>query len=401
MAKFKEPFTLFPRKTKSGKTIYYYQTYYPNGKRSTARSTGKSLRSEARVFCTKLFKDDDLLPQKNKKKILFKDYFKFWWKWGDDPLVPTICPYLKRQYSRNRKPSYANSIITYNKYIRHIKPYFSSMYINEIKSKHIEQWLDHLSEYGLSTKTQIDLLSCLRIMFKEAKRMGDILSNPVLDVEPPIKSKPKKRGILSVSESNKLFDINSIDLIWNGELKAMGAFMVARDTAMRPGEFRALQWKHIHFYNNGDICVDIHQAVDHISHNFKDTKTGAKIDKVPLRKDTAEIINRIYNNESSSENLVFSKDGKVHISDNYLKRRLYKALSNIGITEEERKKRNITPYSFRYLAITRLRQNGISDFVIRSLARHKSITMTDGYTVFNDDESLSQIKELYHCKNRE
>ncbi len=41
--------------------------------------------------------------------------------------------------------------------------------------------------------------------------MGDIKINPIADVSPPMKSKPKKRGILSVEESQRFFKMETID----------------------------------------------------------------------------------------------------------------------------------------------------------------------------------------------
>lgn len=137
------------------------------------------------------------------KKVTFKKYFNNWWIWGPYPSIPTLCPYLTRRYYRMKKPSYANSRITLNKYQKHIEPYFASMKLAEIKAKHIESWRDVLSRYGLSGKTQGYLLSNLRVMLREAKRLGDIDHNPVLEVLPPTKNKPRKRGILSICECNQ------------------------------------------------------------------------------------------------------------------------------------------------------------------------------------------------------
>ncbi len=184
-------------------------------------------------------------------------------------------------------------------------------------------------------------------------------------------------------------------MVWNNDYQAMGAFLLARETAMRPGEIRAMQRKYIHFLKNGECRVDIVQAVDHISHRIKETKTGAIILGVSVRPDTAGILRSICNVYNDSENLLFSKDGTSHVSENYLKRRLYRALHAIGILEEERKSRNITSYSFRNQAITRLRQQGISDLAVRSLARHTTQIMTDGYTSFDDRESIEQIRDFY------
>lgn len=400
MSSYHEPFMVFPRTLKSGKKVFYYQVYLSNGKRTNPKSTGQCSKGAARAFCRQLEKDNKLIPVDPRQKLIFKEYFENWWEWGPNPDVPSLCPYLVRRYLRNNKPSYAHSRITLSKYKKHILPFFGEMDITEIRVKHIEKWLDVLAIHGLCGKTQIGMLSTLRIMMGEARRLEDIEFNPVQGVIPPRKNKAKKRGIPEVEETKELFDMERIDEIWNGDYQAMGFYLLARDTAMRPGEVRAIQRKHIHFHNTGECTVDIMQAVDHVSHRIKETKTGAIILGVPVRSDTAGILRKICQMYDDPENLLFSKDGIVHVPEQCMKRRLYKAMRAIGISEEERKERNITPYSFRYLAITRLKQSGVSDIAIRSLARHKTPIMTDGYTIFDDKESINQIRDFYqHQKN--
>jgi integrase len=395
---YHEPFYVFPRKLKSGRVIFYYQTYLPNGKLSNARSTGQTKAGAAKAYCRKLFKEDRLIPDSS-KIYLFGHYFKDWWEWGPDPDTPSICPYLTRKSFRGQKPSYAQAHISRLKFKRHILPYFEKMAIRKISTRDIEVWLDGLTEKKLSGKTQKDILSLLRVMLKEARRLGDIDHNPVLDVIPPLKSKARKRGILTTEETQKLFDLTKIDSIWDCDFQAMGAFLLARDTAMRPGEIRAIQLRHVHSLTENTCTVDIVQAVDHLSHRIKETKTAAIIEGVPVRKDTALILKRIIALFDDPEDLLFSKDGTTHVSENYLKRRLYKALHAIGISDDQRKERNITPYSFRNMAITRLRQQGVSDLAVKSPARHQAQVMTDGYTNFSDPEIIDQLSIFYMNDN--
>jgi hypothetical protein len=54
MPRYREPFTIFPRKLPSGKTVYYFRTYTPGGERTTAHSTGKTNKTQARNYCADL-----------------------------------------------------------------------------------------------------------------------------------------------------------------------------------------------------------------------------------------------------------------------------------------------------------------------------------------------------------
>ena len=60
--RYREPFTIFPGKMKSGLVVWYYQTYDNKNRRTTARSTGQTKKGAARAYCNKLYKDDALIP---------------------------------------------------------------------------------------------------------------------------------------------------------------------------------------------------------------------------------------------------------------------------------------------------------------------------------------------------
>ncbi|OQY31022.1 MAG: hypothetical protein B6241_14955 [Spirochaetaceae bacterium 4572_59] len=55
--KYREPFTVFSRKLKSAKRVWYYQTYDQKGHRTSALSTGQLTKSAARAICRTLEKE--------------------------------------------------------------------------------------------------------------------------------------------------------------------------------------------------------------------------------------------------------------------------------------------------------------------------------------------------------
>ena len=58
------------------------------------------------------------------------------------------------------------------------------------------------------------------------------------------------------------------------------------------------------------------------------------------------------------------------------------ALVHIGITEEERERRNITFHSWRHWLNTTLRSRGIAGEKVRQVTRHDSEEMTEHYSHF-------------------
>ena len=68
--RIKATFTLFKRTIPSGRHVYYYQCYDQIGKRQFAKSTGKTLKTEANEYCLLLFKNGLLIPEQKKPTTL-------------------------------------------------------------------------------------------------------------------------------------------------------------------------------------------------------------------------------------------------------------------------------------------------------------------------------------------
>jgi hypothetical protein len=60
----KDVFSVFPRKLRSGKVVFYYQCYDENGNRSSGLSTGQVTKTAARVYCMRLYREGNLFPHK-------------------------------------------------------------------------------------------------------------------------------------------------------------------------------------------------------------------------------------------------------------------------------------------------------------------------------------------------
>jgi len=58
----RELFTVFPRGVSPGLFVYYYRTYSEDGRRTTARSTGRTSVTAAKQYCMKLWKEKAIVP---------------------------------------------------------------------------------------------------------------------------------------------------------------------------------------------------------------------------------------------------------------------------------------------------------------------------------------------------
>jgi hypothetical protein len=139
LMRYREPFTVFPRKMKSGLVVWYYQTYDNNNRRTTARSTGQTSKGAARDYCNKLYKEDALVPNRG-SNLVFAKYAENWWIWDK-------CEYVKFRLSRRElSRKYVDS--GRSNLRLNILPYFKNMKLKDITNYNIEKWLMGMVKRG-------------------------------------------------------------------------------------------------------------------------------------------------------------------------------------------------------------------------------------------------------------
>ena len=238
----KEPFIIFPRKKKTGKSVFYYQTYDESGKRTTARSTGQTSKTAARTYVSELLKAGNLVPKENP---IFKDYVSSWWLWDE-------CPYVLGKRARGKNKISRNYVEAFRGYLdRHILPFIGKYRISAIKPKIIEAWLLDLrnkpSRLGtpLSPTTVNHCLLTLKIIFREGVRIGDLSFDPTATIQ-PLEENRKEKSFLEPGEIKALFNEKKIQEIWEGNLIHYTLNLLAASTGMRMGECQGLQNQYIH-----------------------------------------------------------------------------------------------------------------------------------------------------------
>ena len=384
--KQREPYTLFPRKMKSGKTVWYYRTY-DNDQRTTARSTGQRTKSAARTFVTELLKQNRLVPQKNP---LFRDYFADWWTWDK-------CRYVrgKRVKGARISPGYVENCRAFLDH--HIMPNFGNKRISAISVKMIEDWqmslLEKPSNRGtpLSPTSVNHILRTLKTMFKEAVRIGDFAFDPTAAVQ-FLRENRKEKSFLNPDEIHELFDQSKMQQIWNADLRHFTINLLAASSGMRMGEIQALQIK---FVYDGYLHIEHSWAK---KHGLSDPKYGAKRD-VPVPSKTLGSLKDLIHLSpyQEPEDFVFwGIHGKKPVDQKTIDEALYDALSKIGISEEDRVQRNVTFHSWRHFFNTYFRTK-IPDVKLMQLTGHRTRRMADHYTHFKLDDfrDVLEIQENF------
>lgn len=376
--RFSEPYTLYKRKMKDGRCVFYYRARDPEtGERLTARSTGKVALRDAYAYCDALMRAGRLLtgPERRRTPTLAEWAEEYnWWRWTDEG---PLCEYCRNELRRSaadapkiqRRSADEGLSVLRNLLI----PAHGSKRLDRITPSDIESLMAAWSADGKSPKTVNNRASVYRVMMREAERIGLIKENP-FDRVKPYYIREKRRGCLTLEEYAALMSPANFDRNWNGALVAYAASLLASVTGLRLSEILALRAEDFH---EGYVTVS---GAWFYKYGMGPQKTKRGTDNVPVPAGALALIGRF-----SSSGFVFSLDGRRPASEKYFQKRLCAALEAIGIGESERRRRNISFHSWRVFCNTNLRDAGVPDSKIREITRHGTEAMTEHYTSFNPE----------------
>ncbi len=148
----------------------------------------------------------------------------------------------------------------------------------------------------------------------------------------------------------------------------------------------------------------VHNEYISVHHNW-DRKYGLKSPKrnsyrdVPIPRKTFVYLYNLIDispYQDPHDFVFFERDRSTPIRNEKVLKMLYKAFENIGISSEERKKRNVSFHSWRYFYNTNFRGR-IHDSKLQRLTGHRTNKMTELYTRFNIDDfrDVIAIQEEY------
>lgn len=357
--KKKTLFNLFLKKLSNGTEMYYYTTYDEEGKRKQF-STGEKDKNTAYQVCYDRLQKGKILV---KSKMIFKEFTKDWFKHD-------VCPYYSIREAKGRTYSKSNMDSKRLSMNKHLLPVFSDLRLDHISTILIENWLQDKKNEGYAINTVNSFLSLLRLVLGEAKRTGVIDRNPCDNI---IKYTDKKRekGILTDDEVKKLFNTDNKDKTWKNHMHYLINY-TAIVTGCRVAEIICLTHDKIH-----EGYIEISNSYDR-KYGIKSTKSG-ETRYVPISGDLHKQL--IECSDSHKGRFIFSgKNLFKPVNYATVNNNFKAALVNIGISEDERKSRDITFHSYRHKANTKLRESGISDAVIRKIIGHKSSMMTENYS---------------------
>jgi integrase len=228
-------------------------------------------------------------------------------------------------------------------------------------------------------------------MLKEAVRLDYLIKNPAEGVK-QFREKPKQKSILTLDEVRELFRDDGIDEICGGDLRHYTANLLAASTGMRMGEVQALQVQNV----NPEYVSIVYSWNYH--YRLQPPKCRSYRD-IPLPSKTSRYLSELIKSSPFQEPNAFvfwGNNGGTPLRSEQILNALYSAFGKIGISEEQRKERNVTFHSWRHFYNTMMRGK-IHDAKLRLLTGHKTLEMTDHYTKFRleDFRDAVEVQEQY------
>lgn len=341
MARYRKPFTLFPRSLPSGLVVYYYQTRDDTGRRLPARSTGCTDRAAAERYCMELWRDGKLVPTRNP---FFREFAAGFWG--------PSSPYVRYHNATAKRPMSDSHLRTESGYLANrVMPHFRDYRVQDIRRHHVEAWVASQSE-EVSKATVSHLLRNLRAILNYAKRQGLIRDNPADGVKVAESYTP--RGTFSTDEIRRIFAAP-----FNHPATRALSF-TACVTGARLTELRELTTDRVH-----DDWIRI-------------AETGkTAIRDVPVPKTVISAILAL-----QVEPYAISYDGTIYPPWDATKK-LYEAMRAAGISDKERRERSLVFHSWRHTFISYCRAEGVPDAMIKHTVGHSQQGTTGGYTHFS------------------
>ncbi len=260
--------------------------------------------------------------------------------------------------------------------------------IQSLTSKELDDFLLSLRrDYGLAADTVNKTMTAGNMAFEFLIKEGLLEKNPLAGVE-RFKVSPKKRGIPTETEMRQLM---TLDWDWTDSAYKL-AFKVAALFGLRAGEISGLQ-----------VCdVDVVGDLLYIRHSWNDvdklksTKNGDDR-TIPIEHGVAvELLNNARRNpEYSDTSFVFwsAKVAGQPIWPSSFEDDFYIAMQKIGISEEQRKERNIVFHSLRHYCATQIAQRTSLEIAMKILG-HRTEEMTRLYSEHETQVKLNNAKEV-------
>lgn len=381
-------FSLFKRQTKKGLVWHAKFWDFDLEKYTVTKSTGvlvagkKERRQEALTYAT-----DVLLPQVKKQTAISErrliDFLLECWEPGSKMII-------SKETDLDRKIALGYIALNQGAIRKWIIPYsIAQVKIEKLDEAKIDNWRTQAKKDGCGTRQLQVTLQAIKVPLSWAEKKKHIKYNPIAGVGKGKYTPPDKNArILSNGEIAAILSLRD----WH-DPRVLFAVQLALLVGMRRGELRGLRW--------GDINRDTRELS--IINNYVDGE-GNKPCKWRGERDgcrsvflpdaITQSLEALYKSAVFREPDDFvlyykeagrtPKDESLHrdrpCSTQVLHRGFIEILHSIGISETDRKRRQLSLHCLRHTAATLHRTAGIPDGTIMTMMGWKSPRMLEGYS---------------------
>ncbi|MDL2230026.1 site-specific integrase [Treponema sp. OttesenSCG-928-L16] len=341
-------------------------------RRSTKTTNKRKAESQAQEWLREGIPD---IPQSH--SIIFCDYLNDFWNRETSNYYREI-----KTLGKDPKPRHFKDMQSVVR--RYFLDYFKKQLLGQVDEMNLHDFLVYLRlDKGLAPSTVNQARNAAFVALKYAKRRK-LIRNFDFDAVLRVSGKTKDRGILEREEVDELF----IRTWRDPRSRLMN--LIASQTGMRMGEIQALR-----------IC-DIHQEAISIVHSWNKVDGGLKSTKnnecrtVPILPElTIEIQTYIkqYRKTFRTDSFLFPSNlENTPYDDKQVRKDFYSTLKEIGISEVERRERNIVFHSWRHYCAKNLAQ--VANRAIgMAILGHKTSAMFDHYADHADKETFKKMAQ--------
>lgn len=294
-------------------------------------------------------------------------------------LIRQFRDYLKieRSLSGNSVEAYERDIVKFMQYLELIDPAVGPM---QVKGKHIQLFLEYITELGMSAYSQARILSGIKAFFRF------LLMEEIRDEDPSSLIDSPKLGrklpdTLSFPEIEQI--LQAIDLSKPEGARNRAMLETLYSCGLRVTELVELKISNL-FFEDGFIKV---------------LGKGNKERLVPIGREARKFIS-IYRNEvrchltivKGAENYVFLNRRGDKLTRVMVFTIIKDLVSKIGLDK------TVSPHTFRHSFATHLIEGGADLRAVQDMLGHESITTTEIYTHL-DRDYLQQIIKDFHPRS--
>jgi integrase/recombinase XerD len=279
---------------------------------------------------------------------------------------------LERSLSPNSVEAYLHDVSLLDQYLNLYKLNISP---DEIKLKHLQDFIKWINELGLGARSQARIISGIKGFFKYLLMENLIVNNPSQLLEAPRLGR-KLPDTLSISDINRL--IEAIDLSKAEGTRNKAMLETLYSCGLRVSELVNLKISNLHL-EIGFVKV---------------TGKGDKERLVPIGSVAVKLI-RLYV-ESIRNHMAVKEGNEDYLFLNRRGARLSRVMIFTIIKRLAAKinlKKKISPHTFRHSFATHLIEGGADLRAVQEMLGHESITTTEIYTHLDRDYLRQTILE--------